>query len=1114
MSAKNYSVVLGYLSRFAEAHMEVKRFKSSFLSNIEPFAREDRSFPILYVTPNTINNKRYTNIYSFTVYCLDKVNAVKDNETAILTSTEQILRDLSIYLKESDNGLELDNEPNLEVLESYLFDGCIGWKATYDVSGAAFSSDCTIPFIQGFIDTPIDFNCDITYPATKYLTCDTLSGCTIIQGIESDILDLSATTQNISTLYVPYSGANNDVHLGTKEVYTGKLWLYDEVEGESGSLHYADEALHFENSDGETLMYIEPGFVQLHNGQNIQSNLFTTLLTQIRNHYLPDRDGTIALTANTLSGYGITDAYPLNSNPRGYLTAYTDTYTTGGTYSNGSAIFTNNSGRTFTVNGFTTPFTGGSVTGATNFTNGLTANTISATTYLNLPSTSGLYLPLSGGTVTGQTNIYYNAFGPTSNIFNLGLDSNNTLFTFGFANSSAQITYPYNRPANFASAPSYNFDNVTNINNSNGSGAFNFLNLGTTSSSTNFSFGYIYGQQRITYNSSSPAQFYNANFYSFDNNVGINTITNAGYNLDVNGTTRLNGNATVNGSLTSTSISSGSVSATTISATSISSGSVSAQTTSLTSLPNSTGSTSPFLLTLKSTSSVPFASNAYTNLLQTVDVNGRIGLTYANTGSLSNNNRYPVDNTSSEGFGRFALYNANMNSLSINVYYNTAIGYMALYSLTGNSYNTSIGAQSLYNNLSGANNTGLGYRSLYNVTTGSNNMAIGYNTGLGITTGSYNTILGANVGSLAAGLSNTVIIADSQGNQRITVPSTGNVLVGYGLTDAGYKLDVNGTTRLNGNATVAGLLSVNSTTASTPTLQTFSTGRVGINASASTYPLTVKGDGINDTIGGKIGILDAAGTSGLILATNIGAGNPGIQALGSQVIHIASPINGTGGNEFLTVRKANAATDIQRWDNYGGTARLASIAGDGTFNTLGNVFIGYSGNSYTGSTYKLEVNGTSNFNGNMNITGQLSTTSQINSSQGFVDTGNGISTNLIRNNNTGFKIQGTTATLYWIGFGTDASTAMSIDNTGKISARKLSLTIGASGSTGTVVLTGGTATVSNSLVTASSLIQLTTQVVGGTIGIQYISAKVAGSSFTITSSSNTDTSTVAYLITN
>ena len=48
-------------------------------------------------------------------------------------------------------------------------------------------------------------------------------------------------------------------------------------------------------------------------------------------------------------------------------------------------------------------FTGGTVSGPTRFTNGLSANTFSATTYLGLPSTSGLYLPLSGGTVSGPT---------------------------------------------------------------------------------------------------------------------------------------------------------------------------------------------------------------------------------------------------------------------------------------------------------------------------------------------------------------------------------------------------------------------------------------------------------------------------------------------------------------------------------------------------------------------------------------------------------------------------------------------------------------------------------------------------------------------------------------
>jgi len=86
---------------------------------------------------------------------------------------------------------------------------------------------------------------------------------------------------------------------------------------------------------------------------------------------------TNGLTANTISA---TTYYNL---PK-------DIFVTGGTYSSGTAIFTNNTGGTFNVTGFSTStgtsFTGGTVTGATIFTNGLTANTISATTYYNLSS--------------------------------------------------------------------------------------------------------------------------------------------------------------------------------------------------------------------------------------------------------------------------------------------------------------------------------------------------------------------------------------------------------------------------------------------------------------------------------------------------------------------------------------------------------------------------------------------------------------------------------------------------------------------------------------------------------------------------------------------------------
>ncbi len=65
---------------------------------------------------------------------------------------------------------------------------------------------------------------------------------------------------------------------------------------------------------------------------------------------------------------------------------------------------------------------------------------------------------------------------------------------------------------------------------------------------------------------------------------------------------------------------------------------------------------------------------------------------------------------------------------------------------------------------------------------------------------------------------------------------------------------------------------------------------------------------------------------------------------------------------------------------------------------------------------------------------------------------------------------------------------------------------------GTATLVGGTVVVSDTATTASSNIQLTCQTPGGTPGFLRVSARTAGTSFTILSSSGTDTSTVGYVV--
>jgi hypothetical protein len=65
---------------------------------------------------------------------------------------------------------------------------------------------------------------------------------------------------------------------------------------------------------------------------------------------------------------------------------------------------------------------------------------------------------------------------------------------------------------------------------------------------------------------------------------------------------------------------------------------------------------------------------------------------------------------------------------------------------------------------------------------------------------------------------------------------------------------------------------------------------------------------------------------------------------------------------------------------------------------------------------------------------------------------------------------------------------------------------------GLSVLVAGTVVVANTSVTANTRVQLTSQVDGGTPGWLRVSARTSGTSFTILSSSATDTSSVAWLL--
>jgi len=244
---------------------------------------------------------------------------------------------------------------------------------------------------------------------------------------------------------------------------------------------------------------------------------------------------TNGLTANTISATT-------------YYNLPIDVRVTGGTYSNGTATFTNNTGGTFNVSGFTTQFTGGTVSGATNFINGLTASTISATSIYSPFTTGSIIFQGSGGTLTQNNSQLFwdntnNRLGINTNIPGYTLDAQH----IGSTSVTGRLVFRNENNAYSTLALFSNGVGLTLQSHTGGNGYIssnNALNF-TAYDSTNPTTIWVGNGARFRIGNSAGTVEYLR--ISPSGNTLINTSVDSGYNLDVSGTTRLNGLSSVNG---------------------------------------------------------------------------------------------------------------------------------------------------------------------------------------------------------------------------------------------------------------------------------------------------------------------------------------------------------------------------------------------------------------------------------------------------------------------------------------------------------------------------------------------------------------------------------------
>ncbi len=224
--------------------------------------------------------------------------------------------------------------------------------------------------------------------------------------------------------------------------------------------------------------------------------------------------------------------------------------------------------------------------------------------------------------------------------------------------------------------------------------------------------------------------------------------------------------------------------------------------------------------------------------------------------------------------------NAGLGVNSANSYFNTALGYSALSSITSATGNTAVGHVSMMNITSGSSNAGLGNSALRNITTGSRNVAVGGGAGhanTALTTGDDNIFIGHGASVDSNSSSNRIVIGSGAVNRNDNTIRLGNSSITSISSSATGTCDLGMSTKPFG---AIYFKSLNCMTGS----NTPSFGRVTLTSGSGTVSTTA-----------------VTANSNIYLTPQILSGTPGFVAIGGRIANTNFSVTSSSNTDTSTI---------------------------------------------------------------------------------------------------------------------------------------------------------------------------------------------------------------------